>query len=113
MSGSAQVIANMYKWANMQKAGLDGMAKVAAANMQNWARENRPWNDDTGNARAGLNGGSFWANPYILLIYIAHSMEYGVYLELANDSKNEILRPTAEKFAPQIHENAKKIMGAK
>ena len=110
MSGSAQVIKNLYAWANMKKAGLEGLAKTSAAGMQTYARQNRPWKDQTGNARAGLNGGSFWQNPFCILIYLAHSMEYGPYLELANSSKNEILRPTVEKFAPEIHKNAKRIM---
>ena len=31
---------------------------------------------------------------------IAHAVEYGIYLELANDRKHEALRPTIEKWGP-------------
>jgi hypothetical protein len=34
--------------------------------------------------------------------YIAHMMDYGVYLELANDRKHEALRPLIEEFYPKF-----------
>lgn len=32
--------------------------------------------------------------------FIAHAVEYGIYLELANDRKHEALRPTINKWGP-------------
>lgn len=31
--------------------------------------------------------------------FMAHGIDYGVYLELANDRKNEAIRPTIQRFA--------------
>jgi len=110
MAGLGNVLGNLNKWAQMKRTGLEGLGKVSAQNMQNYARTNKRWKDITGNARAGLNGGSFWQNPFMLMVFIAHSMEYGIYLELANDGKYDILQPTVNQFAPKIHESAKRIM---
>jgi hypothetical protein len=110
MSGSNIVIANLYKWATMKRAGIEGLSLTTAGNMQNYARQNRPWKDQTGNARAGLNGGYFWENPEILKMYIAHSMSYGPFLELAHDRKYQILEPTVNKFKDSWYGGVKRIM---
>ena len=110
MSGSAQVIANMYKWAAMKRAGIEGVSKVAAAGAQNYARTNKRWQDRTGNARAGLNGGSYWETMAILKIFMAHSMSYGVYLEFIADRKYAILEEAINKVKDDWFNAVKKIM---
>jgi hypothetical protein len=110
MSGSAEVIRNMYSWAVMKQAGCTASGFTAGGNMQNYARTHKRWNDITGNARAGLNGGSYWETMNILKIYIAHSMSYGVYLELSNDRKFAILEETVNKYKDSFYNAVKKIM---
>jgi len=113
MSGSGQVIKNLYGWATALKfgpSGVEALARVTAANMQNYARTNRRWQDRTGNARAGLNGGSFWQNPFILMIFIAHSMSYGVPLEFIKDRKYMILEEARDKFKDSFLAGVKRIM---
>jgi hypothetical protein len=109
MAGLNQVLANLKRWEQQKKAGCTGVARVTAANMQNYARENRRWQDQTGNARAGLHGGSFWGN-YFLFAYIAHAVEYGVYLELANSGNFSILEETANKFKDEFYKSIEIIM---
>src|SRR4030042_1465869 len=104
MSGSAQVIANMWKWANERTAGLTGVGLNTGTNMQNYARKNKRWKDITGNARAGLNGGSFWQNPFEMLVFIAHSVEYGIPLELAHDRKYQILEEARDSQSKAFYE---------
>ena len=41
--------------------------------------------------------------------FIAHAVEYGVYLELANDGKHQALRPTVNNFAIRYYTDAKRI----
>lgn len=110
MAGSQQVIKNLYKWATMKKAGIEGVSRVASLNTQNYARANKRWQDRTGNARAGLNGGYFWETPEILKLFIAHSVDYGVYLELANDRKYAILSESINKVKDEWFNAVKKIM---
>ena len=112
MSGLPGVLGNLNKWAVEKKVGLEGLGRVGATNMQNYARKNRLWKDQTGDARRELHGGSFWQNPFMLIIFMAHGVEYGIFLELAKDGKYAILEPTVNKYSKEIYENAKRIMGA-
>lgn len=59
------------------------------------AKVNAPWQDQTGNARAGLHSGvnigmtqEFWE------LYLAHSVFYGIYLETRWSGKYQIISPT-------------------
>ncbi len=109
MAGLNVVLGNLRKWEQQKKAGCTGVARTVAAQMQNYARERAPWIDDTGNARQGLHGGSFWDN-YFLFCYIAHAVEYGVYLELANSGNYAILEETRDKFAQDFYKSIEIIM---
>jgi hypothetical protein len=110
MAGSEQVIANMYKWATMKRAGCEAVSGGIVPNMENYARTHKRWKDITGNAMAGLNGGFFWEGPDVLTIYIAHAMSYGVYLELAHDRKYAILEEARDKFKDTWYKSIKRIM---
>ena len=110
MSGSAQVIANMMKWAALKRAGIEGVSRVAAANAQNYGRTHYPWTPHTGHAHGGLNGGMYWETMAILKIFIAHSVEYGIMLELAHDRKYAILEEALKSVQDSWFNGVKKIM---
>jgi hypothetical protein len=109
MAGSEAVIKNMYNWAFMKKAGLEGIARTAGASMQGYARTAAPWQNRTGNARQGLRGGMYKEDKDIFA-YIAHSVDYGIFLELCNDGKYAILEKTRDKFASEARKGAERIM---
>jgi hypothetical protein len=65
-------------------------ARTTVAEMEGYAKVHRPWQDDTGAARAGLRGFiEEQANAIILVI--AHSVDYGIYLELAGGGRFKAL----------------------
>lgn len=70
-------------------------AETSAKKMENYAKENRRWTDRTGHARQRLNGyvGKM-ANGY--RVYIAHGVNYGLWLELAHEKRFAILPQTIE-----------------
>jgi hypothetical protein len=43
--------------------------------------------------------------------FMAHGIDYGVYLELSNDRRNEALRPLIEKYGRAYIEQVRKILG--
>jgi hypothetical protein len=43
--------------------------------------------------------------------FLAHAVEYGVYLELANDRQNEALRPTVMAFYSRFEKDLQEIWG--
>jgi len=112
MSGSGAVIAKMYSWATLKRAGCEGQALTTGTNMQNYARlkSEKLWKQHTGDATGHLKGGMYWQSIDELMIYIAHGMDYGVYLELAHDRKYQILEETVNKFKDRFYNAVKKIM---
>ena len=109
MPGSELVIKNMYGWANMKKAGLEALAETTGKAMEADARIEARWQNRTGNARQGLKGGKHIEGQDIFS-YIAHSVDYGMWLELANDGKYSILVETRDKFKNSVHQAAERLM---
>jgi hypothetical protein len=74
-----------------------------AVDMQAWARANAPWEDRTGDARAGLKG-VFVPNtgPHQSAAMIYHTVPYGKYLEVMGGGSFAIILPTLLHFAAQL-----------
>lgn len=65
-------------------------ADNSALQLQNYAREHRPWTDRTGQARQRLSGYSeHISNGY--KICLAHGVDYGLWLELAHEKRFSII----------------------
>ncbi len=84
-----------------------------AGNLEGQTKTGVPWKDQTGHARQGLRGGVDQAGDELIL-FLAHSVEYGIWLELAGKKKSQrkalwnqpgpyaIISPTLEANLPQI-----------
>ncbi len=66
-----------------------------------YAQENAPWEDRTGDARDLLDVDVRWEGTSIVW-EMFHQVEYGLYLETRWNGKYAIIMPTLEMFAPQI-----------
>lgn len=70
-------------------------AEQAALKLQNFARENRKWTDRTGQARQRLTG--YVGKSHVgYRINLAHGVNYGLWLELANEKKYSIIPQAIE-----------------
>lgn len=82
---------------------VERYGQTAAANMEQYAKANRPWTDRTGNARRTLEGrferGSFGSG--VDSVGIVGHMPYSVHLELLHGQKYAILYPTVNALAAQ------------
>lgn len=105
------------------------LLKYFAAVIQTDARRNAPWTDRTGNARQALRaytsdqtpekfgaGVHEYPNPADLArdavaLYLAHGMEYGVYLETKYAAKYAIVMQTLRKYYPEITKQLKAMFG--
>lgn len=76
-----------------------------------WMKANAPWTDRTGNARQGLHT-EVEALTNGIALYLMHSMDYGVFLEWANQGTFAILTPALDVFGPQIWEDVKALFAA-
>lgn len=71
------------------------LAEQGAEKLRDYAQENRKWTDRTGHARQRLSGSvSTIASGY--RIYLAHGVDYGIWLELANGKRFSIIPQTIE-----------------
>lgn len=66
-----------------------------------YARQNAPWTDRTSNARNGLFARAERDRP-VYRIIIAHSVPYGVWLEVRWSGRYQIIRPTVDHTGPEL-----------
>ena len=109
MPGLDNVIGNLKGCEDRMRAALHGLGMQTAAQMEAYAKQNAPWQDQAGHARQGLFG-EVLEEDGKLKIRIAHTEEYGVYLELSRKGRRPILEPTAQKFAPEFYDAAKELL---
>ena len=77
------------------EAAIRMLAEQGGQKFQDFARENRKWTDRTGHARQRLTGGSESIESGYR-IYIAHGVDYGIWLELAHEKRFSIIPQTIE-----------------
>jgi len=73
-----------------------------------WMKQNRPWNDITGNARRGLRVEVVKQGAGFDMFFI-HSVEYGVGLELDRGGRNAVIIPAIRRAVPRIKSKLKGI----
>lgn len=66
-----------------------------------YARQNAPWTDRTTNARNGLFAQAQRDYPKYAIV-LAHSVPYGVWLEVRWAGRFQILRPTIDHEGPEL-----------
>ena len=76
---------------------------------QAWARTNAPWTDRTGAARGGLFAfpSSMGSHHEIL---VTHSPHYGIWLEIANSGKYQIILPTVRVTGAHLMSDLRRLM---
>jgi len=109
MPGLDNVIGNLKGCEDRMRAALHGLGMQTAAQMEAHAKQNAPWQDQTGHARQGLFG-EVLEEDGKLKVRIAHTEDYGEYLELSRKGRRPILEPTAQKFAPEFFDAAKELL---
>lgn len=76
-----------------------------AEQLQAQARADAIWEDRTGDARAGLR--AYAQNEDgVVRVYLEHTVDYGYWLEVIQNGRFAIIRPTLEEHARRITYNA-------
>jgi hypothetical protein len=65
------------------------------------AQQNAPWEDRTGDARNGLTG-SAETTGVETTITLAHTVDYGLWLEVRWNGRYAIIMPTLEELMPEF-----------
>lgn len=81
-----------------------------ASDLQAKMKMNRPWTDRTGMAKALLNAKVSRPSETIIRITLAHGVDYGIWLELANEKNYAIIAPTIRNEGPRIVSDLDNLM---
>lgn len=76
------------------------MNEMAGA-IQEYMKQNAPWDDDTGQARDGL-GAESNREGLTFVITLFHTVDYGIWLEVRWSGLYAIILPTIETMGPQL-----------
>lgn len=81
--------------------GLESELTDITEEVEAYAKDNAPWEDRTGNARAGLTAEVRHRLAYYYLD-LFHTEPYGIWLEVRWDGRFAIIIPTLEHFGPIV-----------
>jgi hypothetical protein len=70
-----------------------------------YAKDNAPWADRTGDARNGLDVDVYQEGDQVVL-ELYHTVSYGEWLETIQDGAFATIMPTLERFAAEVFEAA-------
>lgn len=76
---------------------------------QSWARLNAPWSDDTGAARGGLFAFPE-SNGNTHTITFSHSVHYGIWLEIANSGKYQVILPAVRMTGAHLMNDLRRLL---
>jgi len=108
--GMGQVFRNLDAWDRRMRAATFALAQNWAGKLEREMKEKAPWTDRTGNARAGLYGTAEWDGNDVV-IRIGHTVDYGVYLELARDGLYAIVKPTQQANKANLLRDFRELWG--
>lgn len=83
---------------------IDERMKQTAEDIEEYMRQNAPWDDETGDARAGLTA-EHSGRGFRHTIDLYHTVDYGIWLEVRWSGQYAIIIPTVEKFGPTTMAN--------
>ena len=109
--GADVIIKNLIAYEYKMRAAIYILADTGAKLMESWAKENAPWTDRTSNARQGIKGQAYW-NSDTIIVTLSHSVNYGIWLELANHRNYAILEKSINAEKDTLIQNYKKLLGA-
>lgn len=85
-------------------------ASTKATQIESYAKGNRPWTDRTGLAKANIRATVSQPQSNYIRITLSHGVDYGIWLELANEKRYAIVKPTIDKFGPEVYSGLKSLL---
>lgn len=89
---------NMKQLPERVERHVDAAVERAAAKGEMYLKNDAPWTDRTGAARSGLHSRVENKREIIL----SHTVDYGIWLEIKNSGKYEVILPTVRKVGNEL-----------
>lgn len=102
--GLESVADNLQNWMDGNIRNIRDAAEALKDEMVAAMKDNAPWEDQTGNARAELQGVVIWESPTTFTIMLGHgsTIDYGIWLEVRWGGRYAIIVPTIMQYAPTL-----------
>jgi wyosine [tRNA(Phe)-imidazoG37] synthetase (radical SAM superfamily) len=81
-----------------------------ALGLESYMKLNRPWTDRTGMAKMTLRATMSQPSEEVFRITLSHGVDYGIWLELANEKNFAIIGPTIDQKGPEIQKGLNNLM---
>lgn len=94
---------------NKADIALKAYAETAAKKVESYAKTHAIWEDRTGDARKRLTGSVIHSSRGYK-IKIAHGVNYGKWLELANEKLYSICKPSIDAMSPEVLRGMNKLL---
>ena len=101
---------NLDEFQDRLKYAVQMYASTKANELEVLMKANRKWTDRTGMAKARLNASISEPDENTIRITLAHGVEYGIWLELANEKNFAIIAPTLSQQGPRVIEGLNDLM---
>ena len=101
---------NLDEFQGRLKYAVQMYASTKANELEALMKANRKWTDRTGMAKARLNASVSEPDENTIRITLAHGVEYGIWLELANEKNFAIIAPTLSQQGPRVIEGLNDLM---
>jgi hypothetical protein len=88
------------------------VAHSRAEEAEQWMKDNTPWQDRTGDARRGLSVTVNEAPSVLAELVFSHdpSLDYTVWLEIANGGKYAIIAPAIDVWGARLMQDVQRIV---
>jgi len=101
LKNKATLMQNMNQFGENIKNVVHDLTEAKFIEMVNFAKTNAIWIDRTGNARQSIDSVDL-SSGNVVKFYLTIGVDYGIWLEVANDGKYGILQDTLTIYEPEI-----------
>jgi len=101
---------SIHKMGPALNAGIYQVLRFHQPQIAARAKTNAPWEDQTGNARNGLNARVDIILPYVFALTLFGSVKYQIWLEVRFAGKYAIIMPTVRSYAPLVLASFTKLL---
>lgn len=107
--GADDIQRNLDVYASKIHQAVRLVGEYFAPVVENAAKTNASWTDRTGAARQGLHGFVEDVSESVVLLVLAHGVDYGIFLELKHQGRYAIILPTLEESYPKVMEMLREV----
>lgn len=92
------------------RRAIYGICKYWDGPVETHMKTKAPWTDRTSNARSGLAAQAVKESDDVYSIIMTYSVRYGIFLEVCNDGKYAIVKPTLVVYGPKVIAMTEKLL---